>query len=202
MTPELIRLSKRMSAVLRHRPERAGLVLDPHGWVPLAELVSALKTTAAAVDAVVARNDKQRFAVRADADGTRYIRASQGHSARVGVDLALPPAVPPATLYHGTPATNVPAIRAEGLRPGSRRHVHLSVDVPTAVRVGRRRSADVAVLAVRAADLAAVGHVFHVSANGVWLTDHVPPAYLSQWTRLHHGAQRRGEPRTRTPEDR
>jgi putative RNA 2'-phosphotransferase len=45
--------------------------------------------------------------------------------------------------------------------------------------VGRRRSADVVVLRVRAAEMAAAGHVFHRSANGVWLTTAVPPGYLT-----------------------
>jgi putative RNA 2'-phosphotransferase len=56
--------------------------------------------------------------------------------------------------------------------------VHLSADVPTAVRVGGRRSADVLVLRVDAAAMHAAGHVFHRSDNGVWLTDTVPPTYL------------------------
>lgn len=46
-----------------------------------------------------------------------------------------------------------------------------------AVSTGRR-SADVAVLRVAASAMVSVGHVFHRSDNGVWLTAHVPPAYL------------------------
>jgi putative RNA 2'-phosphotransferase len=179
MTPEQVRLSKRISRVLRHAPESAGLVLDAQGWVPVADLLAALRVTRAQLDAVVAGNDKQRFAVETGPGGTERIRASQGHSARVGIDLGLAPATPPVLLFHGTPAANVPSILRAGLRPGRRQHVHLSVDEPTAVAVGRRRSADVAVLAVRAGDLAAAGHVFHRSANGVWLTDAVPPEYVS-----------------------
>ena len=45
--------------------------------------------------------------------------------------------------------------------------------------VGRRRSADVVVFEVAAAEMAQAGHVFHRSANGVWLTAVVPAAYLS-----------------------
>ena len=36
------------------------------------------------------------------------------------------------------------------------------------------------VLVVDAAAMQAAGHVFYCSANGVWLTDHVPPAYLRE----------------------
>jgi putative RNA 2'-phosphotransferase len=179
LSREQVRVSRRISMVLRHRPETAGLILDPNGWVPVSELLAALGISRDDLDLIVAHNDKARFAVARRADGADWIRASQGHSHRVGVDLALPPVEPPAALYHGTPRQNAEPIRRDGLRPGRRQHVHLSVDVPTALRVGRRRSADVVVFEVAAAAMAAAGHVFHRSANGVWLTLAVPPGYLA-----------------------
>jgi putative RNA 2'-phosphotransferase len=51
--------------------------------------------------------------------------------------------------------------------------------VPTALVVGRRRSADVVVFEVDTAAMAAAGHVFHRSDNGVWLTLAVPREYLA-----------------------
>jgi putative RNA 2'-phosphotransferase len=187
MKPALVRTSKWMSRVLRHAPDSVGLTLDEHGWVRVDDLLDALARHGRAVsraelEAVVVDNDKQRFALRTDPDGVGWIRANQGHSARLEVDLDLPPRTPPELLYHGTSADAVPAILAEGLRPGSRQHVHLSVDVETAVRVGSRRPGAVAVLLVRSGELAATGHVFHRSANGVWLTDRVPAAYLTRHT--------------------
>ncbi|GAA4595592.1 putative RNA 2'-phosphotransferase [Actinoplanes octamycinicus] len=179
LSRDQVRLSRRMSLVLRHRPEAAGLTLDANGWVPIADLLAALRISRAELDHVVAFNDKSRFAVATGADGVDRIRASQGHSRRVAVDLDLPPAEPPAVLYHGTPRDNLAAIRRDGLRPRSRHHVHLSADVPTALTIGRRRSADVVVFAVAAGVMAAEGHVFHRSANGVWLTAVVPPQHLS-----------------------
>jgi putative RNA 2'-phosphotransferase len=94
-------------------------------------------------------------------------------------ELDLPPADPPAVLFHGTPVSNIDSIRQEGLRSRSRHHVHLSKDVPTARAVGRRRSAEVAVFEVAAAAMAEAGHVFQRSENGVWLTASVPAAFLS-----------------------
>ncbi|WIM96680.1 RNA 2'-phosphotransferase [Actinoplanes oblitus] len=179
LSRDQVRLSRRMSLVLRHRPEVAGLTLDANGWVPVADLLAALRISRAELDHVVAFNDKSRFAIAAGDDGVERIRASQGHSRRVAVDLDLPSAEPPAVLYHGTPRANLDSILRDGLRPGSRHHVHLSVDVPTALTVGRRRSADVVVLTVAAGAMTADGHLFHRSANGVWLTAVVPPAHLS-----------------------
>src|SRR5690606_17137123 len=67
--------------------------------------------------------------------------------------------------------------RSEGLRPMNRHDVHLSADRETATRVGARRGRPV-VLTVDAGALHADGHVFRVSANGVWLTASVPSRYL------------------------
>ncbi|GHF04290.1 putative RNA 2'-phosphotransferase [Streptomyces griseoluteus] len=170
-----MKVSKYLSKHLRHQPERIGLTLDPAGWVEIDTLLAAAAAhgfpiSRAELDHVVAVNDKRRFAV----EGGR-IRASQGHT--VEVALGLPPATPPPYLYHGTVARSLDAIRAEGLRPMNRHAVHLSADRETATRVGARRGRPV-VLAVDAGAMHRDGHVFHVSANGVWLTDSVPPRYL------------------------
>ncbi len=85
------------------------------------------------LEAIVAQNDKQRFAF--DATGS-MIRANQGHS--VAVDLQLEPTVPPDVLYHGTSTTTGEVVLREGLRKMSRHHVHLSPDIDTAHRVSMR----------------------------------------------------------------
>jgi putative RNA 2'-phosphotransferase len=175
---DVVRLSKRLSYVLRHAPGSVGLTLDDAGWVDVEDLLTALArhgrpVTRAELDDVVARNDKQRFAF----DGSRTrIRASQGHS--VAVDLGYATAQPPAELFHGTVERFLPAILTEGLRPGRRHAVHLSPDVGTARAVGARRGSPV-VLRVDAAALAAEGAVFSRSANGVWLVDAVPARHLA-----------------------
>jgi putative RNA 2'-phosphotransferase len=177
-TVDVVRLSKRLSYVLRHAPGSVGLTLDDAGWVDVDDLLSALaqhgrRVTRAELDDVVVGNDKQRFAL--DPTGTR-IRASQGHS--VPVALGYVPETPPAELFHGTVEQFLPAILAEGLRPGRRHGVHLSADEHTARRVGARRGRPV-VLRVDAAALAAEGARFTRSANGVWLVDAVPPRHLA-----------------------
>jgi putative RNA 2'-phosphotransferase len=175
---DVVRVSKRLSYVLRHHPDTVGIELDAAGWVDVDALLAALaahglRLSRAELEHVVATNDKRRFAF--DPTGTR-IRASQGHS--VGVDLGYQPTTPPDVLFHGTPARNVPAILREGLRAGNRHAVHLSPDVATARKVGERRGRAV-VLRVDAGRLAAAGVVFTRSANGVWLVDAVPPEFLS-----------------------
>jgi putative RNA 2'-phosphotransferase len=175
-----VKTSKFLSLVLRHQPDAVGLVLDEGGWVDVDELIAACaargrRMTRADLDHVVATNNKKRFAYSADG---RRIRASQGHS--VTVELGLEAAEPPEVLYHGTATATLPLILREGLRPMSRQDVHLSADVETARRVGSRHGRPV-VLVVEAAALAAAGHEFRLSANGVWLTDAVPPERLRQF---------------------
>lgn len=177
MSPSDRALSKFLSLILRHRPGVVGLSLDAAGWVGVDDLLAGLRrqdrwseVTLSDVERVVADNPKQRFEL---ADGR--IRARQGHS--VPVDLGLEALAPPARLFHGTVARVLPAIRREGLRKMRRHHVHLSADVATATQVGGRRGAPV-VLTVRAGAMAAAGHVFYRSGNGVWLTKHVPPEFI------------------------
>lgn len=172
-----VRISKLLSLVLRHHPERIGLRIDAGGWADVADLLAAAERAGVPLDRrtlerVVAGNDKQRFAFSED---RRRIRANQGHS--LPVDLGLDPLLPPEILYHGTAVSRLGAVQRQGLTPQARLHVHLSPDKETALAVGRRHGTPV-VLAVRAGRLHRNGHVFYRSANGVWLTGFVPPDHL------------------------
>lgn len=177
MTDDIVKVSKFLSLVLRHKPDEIGLVLDENGWADVDELLrransAGRRITGPLLDRVVAENDKQRF--KFSEDGLR-IRANQGHS--VEIDLALPPAEPPELLYHGTASRFVESIRVDGLHSGSRQHVHLSLDTPTATKVGQRHGKPV-ILTVRAGEMSAAGHKFHLSDNGVWLTERVPVDFI------------------------
>ncbi|HPF38004.1 MAG TPA: RNA 2'-phosphotransferase [Phycisphaerae bacterium] len=176
---EAKQLSKFLSLVLRHEPQKVGLSLDAAGWVGVDELLSALSAhgkivTRAQLDFVVANNDKRRFAF--SEDGER-IRAQQGHSVEVNYEYE--PIVPPATLYHGTATRVLDTIRIEGLRRMSRSHVHLSGDYDTAVKVGMRHGKPV-VLRVDSGRMHAAGFAFFRTPNQVWLVDAVPPQFLTE----------------------
>ena len=178
MTDHLVNTSKFLSLILRHAPEKIGLALDAQGWADIGQLLTQAaqhgrRLSRDQLQDVVARDSKTRYAI--SADGLR-IRANQGHSLAV-VDIGLPPATPLAMLYHGTASRFVEAIRVAGLLPGSRNHVHLSSSRETAVAVGGRHGKPV-VLTVDAAAMQAQGHVFYVSANGVWLTQAVPAGFI------------------------
>jgi putative RNA 2'-phosphotransferase len=179
MTPDLVRISKTLSLWLRHKPQAAGLSLDAQGWAMTDAVLAALGRTGLPDDwqtllEVVEHNDKQRFQL--SPDGER-VRARQGHSIEVEGEWA--PPTPPDRLYHGTVERFLEAIRAEGLKPMRRHHVHLSPDRETAEKVGRRRGAPV-ILTVDARAMAEAGHGFWLTGNGVWLAEHVPAAFLGE----------------------
>jgi len=172
-------LSKLLSWILRHEPHAVGLELDRAGWVEIDRLLEALHEfgrpcTREQLERCVTTDGKARFSISPDG---RRIRAAQGHS--IPVDLGLEPVEPPAELYHGTPARFVASILERGLDRGKRHDVHLSGDPNTAVEVGRRRGAAV-VLRVAAGRMHRDGFEFRRSDNGVWLTQRVPPEYLSR----------------------
>lgn len=178
-TPEDVEVSKRLSFVLRHKPEAVGLSLEAGGWVAVEALLERLNATGkpvtrAILERVVETSDKQRFALTED---RQRIRANQGHS--VAVDLHLSPVRPPGSLFHGTATRFLEAIEREGLKPGHRQHVHLSVNAEVAHSVGVRHGKPV-VLVVDAEAMFQNGFKFFLSANGVWLTSHVPYTYLSR----------------------
>jgi putative RNA 2'-phosphotransferase len=179
MAPDdLTRTSKFLSLILRHEPAKFGVVLDGAGWATVGEVLDACRRHGhpidrAGLELVVATNSKKRFAF--DETGER-IRASQGHS--VEVELGYAPALPPERLYHGTALRFLESIRASGLLKGERHHVHLSAEEATARAVGQRHGKPV-VLMVDAAAMTGTGATFFLSANGVWLVEHVPAAFIT-----------------------
>ncbi len=169
--------SKYLSWVLRHDPQALGLTPTAGGWVFIDRLLEAAAAdgkvfTRARICELVAASDKQRFALSPDG---MMIRAQQGHS--IPVQLEYDASTPPDLLFHGTIAAVLPSVRAQGLLPGQRHHVHLSPSRATATRVGQRRGHPV-VLVIRALQMAEAGSIFFETPNGVWLSEHVPPRYI------------------------
>ena len=177
MSDYIVTASKFLSLLLRHRPEEVGLSLDAGGWAAIEDIVrltagKRTQLTKNLIEEITATSDKKRFVI--SDDGTR-IRANQGHS--IVVDLNLHPRNPPETLFHGTATRFLESILRQGLSKGNRQYVHLSPDKATAFKVGQRHGKPV-ILVIAAQSMQESGHVFFLSANGVWLTEHVPAKFL------------------------
>jgi putative RNA 2'-phosphotransferase len=176
--------SKFVSLILRHDPGAAGIALDERGWAVIDEMLAGMARkgypiTRQVLDEIVAEDAKQRYTI--SDDGLR-IRANQGHS--IAVDVELEELRPPDVLFHGTASRFADAIRHDGLKAMSRQHVHLSIDEPTAVIVGKRHGKPV-VFRIDAKRMADAGTKFLRSANNVWLVAAVPPEYLTELPASH-----------------
>lgn len=171
------RVSKKLSLLLRHRPELYQLQLDKQGWCEIAELIASAKKnnfpiTQEILEKVVAENDKKRFAFSEDG---KKIRANQGHS--IPIELGYTSTEPPQFLYHGTATRFMKSIKMQGLQKRNRHHVHLSTDRDTALKVGARHGVPI-ILTIQAGRMYQDGFEFFLSENGVWLTDVVPAKYF------------------------
>ncbi len=170
-------LGKFISLVLRHNPGTIGIKLDANGWADVNELITGMNRNGRRIDKttlieIVETNDKQRYSFNEE---QTKIRANQGHS--VSVDVELAERIPPEILYHGTADRFLEVILQTGLQKQNRQHVHLSVDEKTAISVGKRHGRP-KVLKIKAASMHQAGHKFYLSTNQVWLTDFVPAEYI------------------------
>ena len=170
--------SRFMSLILRHKPETIGISLDEHGWANVDELIAGIAKThefnREILEEIVRTDNKQRYSFNED---KTLIRANQGHS--IPVDVELEEVEPPEYLYHGTAEKYRESIDAIGLIPKSRLYVHLSSDIDTAIKVGKRHGVPI-VYRVWSGKMYKDGFKFFNSVNGVWLTKEVPAKYINR----------------------
>lgn len=172
MKKELEKKSKKLSLVLRHKPEVANISLDKNGWAKVSEILNALQIEIPELEEIVETNDKKRF----EFDNNKIkIRARQGHS--IEVDVELHSFVPTIPLYHGTSVSNKKNIKLSGIKKQSRQHVHLSDNIDTAINVGSRHGIPL-IFEVDAIRMHQDGFKFFKSNNDVYLTEFVPPVYI------------------------
>ena len=173
----LVGLSKLLSLILRHQPNRFGIVLDPEGYADVREVLLAVRTkianaTEQDILAVVQtiEPEKQRFTI-----GEGEIRANYGHSLASRVEHAA--GVPPRILWHGTAERALASITTHGILPMRRQYVHLTTDERIAVSIGSRRGTPRTVK-VHAARAHEDGTVFYRANDSFWLADSIAVSYL------------------------
>lgn len=164
------KVSKYLSFLLRHHPEKENLYMDEHGWVSIKELEQVIPIED--LEDIVATDNKQRYSFNED---KTKIRANQGHS--IPVDVELIESEPPEFLYHGTGEKYIESILEQGLIPKSRLYVHLSSNIETAINVGKRHGEPV-VLKIFAKRMYEDGEKFYLSKNKVWLVNSVNRKYF------------------------
>lgn len=177
MNKDEVKISRFISLVLRHKPEVISLNIDKHGWASVDELIEKVskwypQMNKELLDYIVENNNKKRFSYNEDQS---QIRANQGHSINVDVDLE--ERIPPDVLYHGTAFQNIDSIMEKGIVKGNRLYVHLSQDEKTAINVGKRHGLPI-VLIINTKEMVEDGIVFYYSVNGIWLTEYISPKYI------------------------
>ena len=113
-----------LSLILRHKPEEIGIKLDSQGWASISDIVAGMSKIGKNINSndiisIVLNDEKCRYSLK---DNNTMIRANQGHS--VKIDLDLKETVPHKDLFHGTATQFVSVILKEGLKPMQRHHVH------------------------------------------------------------------------------
>ncbi len=169
LSAHLIKRGKKLSYLLRHDKS---YTFDEHGWREVSDLVANHGFTMEELCEIVATNNKKRYEF---SENMTHIRARQGHSIQVDVELA--EATPPDMLYHGTAKSFEDSIMNQGVQKGKRLYVHLSTTIEAAIKVGARHGEPV-VLCIDAKRMSENGIKFFLSRNGVWLTEFVDAKYI------------------------
>jgi putative RNA 2'-phosphotransferase len=178
---ELDHLGRVMTGILRHFPEKYGLTMQPHGWIPLPQLVQGIAQHHRGYHwlrthhlvAIAESDAKGRYEVKDD-----RVRATYGHT--VEVDLDLPTENIPDLLFFPVTPDEASIVLEVGLKPTDRRKVHLSKTAADARAAGAVRTPEPVVLAVDARRARGDGIVIMQAGKTVFLVDLVPPTYLTR----------------------
>lgn len=175
-----LELSKEISYALRHAPWEYELEMDKEGWVSIQQLLDALHSnekwkniTDQDISVLIEKSEKKRHEIK-----NGKIRAYYGHSTpmRIVKEKRMPPKI----LYHGTARRFVASIQENGLLPQGRQYVHLSQDIETAERVGRRHDDKPCILVIDSLKAWNEGVNFYYGNEKVWLSDTVPSKYINE----------------------
>ncbi len=176
MAPRMVRISKLLSLMLRHKPDAFGLQVDRHGFADLDAVLRAFqgrdsRFTLEDIEKVVYDGEKRRFEIVEN-----RIRARYGHS--FPIDLGVDPSEPPEFLYKGVDAADVARWLSDGLTPDDRDYVHLSFDADVAARLSARPGRRGSVLSIAAHRAHRAGVHFYDCGPTV-LTKYIPAEFLA-----------------------
>lgn len=176
MIKSKVKISKLLSFILRHHPQRYDIVLDKYGFGHFTKVFEVVQRRFPFLEKndlvqIIEDDPKMRF----ELDGVK-IRARYGHSIDVEPSNK-PTADLPDHLYHGTAQKSVESILKDGLLPGRRKFVHLSLNLADAIRVGKRKDSTPAVLEVDVKGAQNGGINFWMEGT-ICLSNPIPPKYI------------------------
>uniref|UniRef100_A0A6V7M7R2 2'-phosphotransferase n=1 Tax=Bracon brevicornis TaxID=1563983 RepID=A0A6V7M7R2_9HYME len=160
-----IKISKKLSYLLRHGAVYENLKIDADGYILLSELLHHLPNCSLAdIQRIVDNDSKRRYTLK---DNT-WIKANQGHSIVHVNQLNLTPVVNPNfSIIHGTYFRNWISIKRQGLSRMNRNHIHFSKDLNFGR--GLRQNAEVLIY-INFSKATGAGILFFEAENGVILS--------------------------------
>ena len=170
--------------MLRHRPDEFGLEIDAYGYAPLDQVVQGVQERYAEVaetEIVNLVNDPDQYRFELNEFG---IRALYGHSFFVDMD-GEPMDPPPERLYMGTTRSAAQRFAREGISPGDRYYVHLSLTREAAESHSHQRDTP-CVVEILVAKAHEEGCRFF-ARGAVVLTEEIPPSCIGPI----HGSQQK-----------
>nr|XP_043067661.1 tRNA 2'-phosphotransferase 1 [Drosophila bipectinata] len=133
--PIEVRLSKKLSWLLRHGAKKEGIPIQADGFVNVSDLANHPRFkcfTLEKLQQMTASDAKQRYTLRWNQEKSIHeIRANQGHSLAVlegdseGLERITHPSQAPQAV-HGTYYRNWDRIKSQGLKKMNRNHVHFA----------------------------------------------------------------------------
>jgi putative RNA 2'-phosphotransferase len=178
---ELDSLGRIMAGVLRHFPEKLGIMVDGHGWVDISEFVEAVGISRSGfqwlkehhVEAIAMTDPKGRYQI----DGG-MIRATYGHTIDVRLDDL--PAAEIDEFYYPVTEEEIDIILEGGLNPIDRKYVHLSGSLEKAVEAGKVRTEEPLILRIDGKKAKENGIAIYKAGNDVYVTDRIDAQYISK----------------------
>lgn len=175
-----VKISKFLSFVLRHDPDKYNLVLDTNGYADLKTILNVLsnrfkneKISKQTIESMIQNSDKKRFEIVED-----KIRAFYGHSIEKRIYFEESSSVP-SILYHGTTEKAYKKILKEGLTKQNRQYTHLTDNVRDAILVGKRRATLPVILEIDVLKAQEMGINFYKSGD-MFLADYIPPEFIKK----------------------
>lgn len=178
---ELNSLGRIIAGVLRHFPEKLGVMIDGHGWVDVSEFVEAIGISRSGfhwlrnhhIDAIALTDPKGRYQL----DGG-MVRATYGHTIDINLDdLALADID---EFFYPVTEEEIDIILEGGLNPIDRKNVHLSGSIEKALEAGRVRTEEPLIIKIDGAKAKKDGIKIYHAGKDVYITDRIDAKYISK----------------------
>jgi len=178
---ELNSLGRIIAGVLRHFPEKLGLMIDGHGWVDISRFVEAIGISRSGfhwlrnyhIEAIALTDPKGRYQI----DGG-MIRATYGHTIDVSLDDL--PVADNAEFFYPVTEEEIDIILEGGLNPIDRKNVHLSGSIEKALEAGKVRTEEPLILRIDGKKAKKDGIKIYQAGKDVYITESIDAKYLSQ----------------------